>query len=94
MRALDPDVNERNYAKEPLSKRELEAILNAGSVVDVMNARHKVAKENGWKDKAPSKSAFITAAREEPNLLRRPITLRGGKIAVGRDEGTIRALFP
>jgi len=93
VRELDPDVVERNYAKEPLVRRELDAILKAAGVSNVMNARHKIAKENGWKNTAPSKTAFIKAALEEPNLLRRPITLRDGKIAVGRDENDIRTLF-
>ncbi len=93
MRELDPDVVERNYAKESLTRRELDAILKGASVEDVMNTRHRVAKENGWKDKPPSKSAFKAAALKEPNLLRRPVILRNGKAVVSRDErGDSRAL--
>ena len=94
MRELAPDVQERNYAKEPLTRAELERIVDAaGSVAAVLNTRHKVAKENGWKEKPPGKAAFVAAARKEPNLLKRPITVRGKHAAVGPKEEGIRGLL-
>jgi arsenate reductase-like glutaredoxin family protein len=91
---LAPNAEQHNYAKVPLRRKDLEAILAAaGSVAEVLNTRHKTAKENGWKEKAPSKTAFIKAALEEPNLLRRPIVLRGKKIVVGKDLDGIRKLL-
>lgn len=93
MRELAPDVVERNYAKQPLTKAELQRILKAFSVAEVLNTRHRLAKERGWKEKAPSKKAFVEAVLEEPNLLRRPITLRDGEGVVGKDEDAIRGLL-
>jgi arsenate reductase-like glutaredoxin family protein len=65
----------------------------AASPAEVLNTRHKVAKENGWKERAPSKTAFRKAALEENNLLRRPILVRAGKLVVGKDLDAIRALI-
>lgn len=62
-------------------------------VTAVMNLRHEQAKSEGWKDKPPSKEAFIRAVVAENNLLRRPILLRGTQAQVGWDEAAIRALF-
>ena len=94
MHELDPEVEDRNYAKQPLTKAELERIVSAaGSVAAVLNTRHKVAKEQGWKEKPPSKTAFVKAALEENNLLRRPIVIADGRAVVGRNEDEIRALF-
>ena len=94
MEKLAPDAEMRNYAKEPLARKDVQAILAAVSSPSVvMNTRHKTAKENGWKDKAPSKAAFLKAALEEPNLLRRPIVLRDGEVVVGKDLEGIRALL-
>ena len=88
------DLVERNYHREPLTKAEVRAILDAvGSVAAVLNTRHAIAKANGWKDGPPGRTAFLEAAVGEPNLLRRPITLRGGRAVVGRDENEIRALL-
>ena len=58
-----------------------------------MNTRHKLVKANGWKAKAPSKAAFVKAALEENNLLRRPILVSGDALVVGRDLEAIRALL-
>jgi len=91
---LDPDVEDRNYAKEPLTQAEIQKILKAvSSTADVLNTQHKTAKAKGWKEKAPSKSAFAAAAAVENNLLRRPITLTPNGIVVGRDLDAIRDLL-
>ncbi len=95
MRELDPEVQERNYSKTPLTKAEVAEILKvAPSVAAVLNTRHKVAKENGWKEKAPTKAAFTKAVLEDNNLLRRPILISGKEIVIGKDEDAIRALLP
>ncbi|MDJ0521267.1 MAG: ArsC/Spx/MgsR family protein [Planctomycetota bacterium] len=91
---LAPDATLRNYAKEGLTRAEIERIVKAaGGTADVLNTRHKTAKESGWKDKAPSKTAFLKAAVEENNLLRRPILVKGSKVVVGKDLDAIRDLL-
>lgn len=88
------DAVERNYAKQPLTKAEVARIVQAvGGVSAVLNTRHATAKANGWKDKAPSKAAFIAAAVQEPNLLRRPVIVRGSKGLVSRDLDEIGAFL-
>lgn len=94
MRELDPGVEERNYAKAPLTAEEVGAIVDAaGGVAAVLNARHEIAKAKGWKDAPPPKAEFVAAAVMEPNLLRRPILVRDGKAVVGRDEAAWTALL-
>lgn len=90
---LAPETEERNYAKEPLTKAEIDRILRTVPVAEVLNTRHKVAKEHGWKEKAPSKAAFTKAALEDNNLLRRPVVLRGKNAVVGFDEEALRDLL-
>ena len=93
MLELAPDIEERNYAREGLTGAEIDRILAATGVESVLNTRHKVAKEQGWKEKAPSKAAFRKAALEDNNLLRRPVILRGKRAVVGYDEEAIRDLL-
>ena len=84
---LDPDVTERNYAKDPLTKAEVTKIVEVvGSTEPLVNTRHKVAKASGWKEKAPSKTAFVKAVVEDNNVIRRPVLLRGKRWVVGFDE--------
>ena len=85
---------DRNYAKLPLTRAEIQAILAAADdLEDVMNARHKQVKERGWNTKPPTKKAFVEAVLAENNLLRRPILLASGRLVVGRDADAIRALL-
>lgn len=94
MRELGSGVTERNYAKEPLKRAEIVAILNAvASVGDVVNTRHAIAKEKGWKVKPPSKTAFVRAALEDANVMRRPVLMVGKRAVVGRDEDAVRDLL-
>ncbi len=94
MRESGQSVSERNYAKEPLTKRELESIVDAaGGVAAVLNVRHDLAKARGWKAEPPKKAEFVAAALEQPNLLRRPVLVVDGRVVVGKDEGAIRALL-
>ncbi|MCA8924120.1 MAG: hypothetical protein KDD82_20080 [Planctomycetes bacterium] len=94
MQELAPDVVERNYAKQPLTRAEIQRMLKAaGGVAAVMNTRHKLVKEHGWKEKPPTQSVFLEQALEEPNLLRRPITVKGSRAVVGKDEQELRKLL-
>lgn len=93
MRELFPSIAERNYAKDPLTADEIRAIVTAaGGVGPVLNTTHATAKARDWKANPPSMEDFVAAALPEPNLLRRPIVLVGGRVVVGRDEAGWKGL--
>ncbi len=88
------EIEERNYAKEPLTKAEIERIVGAAdSVGELVNTRHAIAKQLGWKAKPPSKSSLVRAALEDANVLRRPILVRGERSVVVKDERAVRDLL-
>jgi arsenate reductase-like glutaredoxin family protein len=87
LRARGLEAREVNYAKAALAPEVVEAIvMAAGSVTAVLNGRHAIAKEKGWAATPPSAGEFARAVEKEPNLLRRPILLVGGKAIVGFDR--------
>jgi len=91
---LGADVILRDYAKKPLERAEVEQIVTlAGGSAKVLNTRHAEAKEKGWINTAPDLSTFVEAVLHEPNLLRRPILLKGKKLVIGKDEPAIRKLL-
>jgi arsenate reductase-like glutaredoxin family protein len=93
VRDLVPDIEQRDYAKKPLTEPEIVEIVGlVGSVATALNTRHAIAKERGWKESPPTVAAFAKAAAADNNLLRRPIVIRDGKAVVGFDEAAIRAL--
>lgn len=87
--------SELNYSKTTLTPADVERIVAAaGSVAAVLNTRHAIAKDKGWKATPPSKSDFVAAVIEEPNLLRRPVLLVGTqpRAIIGFDEAQYAAL--
>lgn len=94
MRELDPDVTERNYSKEPLTKRELQALVKAApSVEALLNTRNKAVREKGWKEKPPTRATFVREVLEDNNLIKRPLLLVDGELAIGKGEDGIRELL-
>lgn len=83
----DIEVEEINYARAPLDAETIASIVQAaGGVAKVLNTRHEIAKTKGWSAAPPDEAAFVAAAAKEPNLLRRPILVRGKTVLVGYDK--------
>lgn len=91
---MGAEIEERDYAKVPLQRAEVRAIVErAGGVAAVLNTRHAEAKANDWKTAPPDPETFVDAVLREPNLLRRPILVGDAGLVVGKDEPAIRALL-
>jgi arsenate reductase-like glutaredoxin family protein len=87
LREKGVEVDEVNYAKKPLDEAALRHILEAvGSVEALVNKRHALVKERGWAERPPSADELVRAALADPNVLRRPILLRGKTVLVGFDK--------
>lgn len=59
----------------------------------MLNPRHAIAKEKGWKEHPPTKRELIDAALQDNNLLRRPIVIRGPRVLIGGDEAALRKIL-
>ncbi len=94
LRAVHPDLGDRNYAKDPLTAAEVRTLVAAaGGVAAVLNSRHALAKERGWGTTPPDAGTFAEAAVADCNLLRRPILLIGDRAFVGNvPEAMLAAL--
>jgi arsenate reductase-like glutaredoxin family protein len=87
------EVEERNYAKVPLTEAEVAELVDAaGGVAAVLSTRTAEAKERGWTATSPpDRAAFVAAAAVNNNLVRRPILIAGERVVVGNDAPAIRA---
>ena len=92
MRELQPDIEQRDYAKKPLTKDEVLALVKlAGGVAPLVSTRNTVVKERGWATSPPDAATFAAAVAVDNNLLRRPIVVVGKQVIIGRDEDAWRA---
>lgn len=84
----------RELVKEPLSREELDKLLpRSGQINDYLNSRNNVYRELKLKDNPPSREKAITLILKEPNLLRRPVVVRGNKKVWGFDADALQGLL-
>jgi len=76
-------VQEVDINKEPPAREFLERHIDADRFLDYVSTRSPV-----WKDRPlpKSKKEAIDLMMENPNLIRRPILIKGSKVIFGYDK--------
>ena len=69
-----------------LSAAEIDKLIGARDYKDFLNTRNELYKARNMKEHPPSRAEAIKLMADNPNLIRRPILIKGGKMAVGFDE--------
>jgi arsenate reductase len=81
----------RDLAKERMSAAELEKLIGRHDHEDFLNPRSEVFRKKKMKDKSPSRREAIRLMAKNPDLIRRPVIVAGGRVVIGYDEnGMIR----
>ena len=93
MQAKKINFEEREYGKRPLSENELSEIIGDGPVENFLNTRTPLYREKNMKLKPPAKKDAIKLMLKEPNLLKRPVIMRGKTTLTGFDEAALRKLL-
>lgn len=82
----------RDLAKEPLSVAELDALIGDRDYKLFLNSRNELYRERSMKEKPPSRAEVLKLMAAEPNLIRRPVVIKGGQIVLGYDEEALKKL--
>ncbi len=69
-----------------LSVEELDQLIGKRDYIPFLNSRNALFRERGMKDNPPSRDEALRLMSENPNLIKRPITIRGRKVVLGWDE--------
>jgi arsenate reductase-like glutaredoxin family protein len=77
------DVDQLDINKEPPSRAFLEKHIDPNRFLDFVSARSPVFKERPL---PRSKKEAIDMMMENPNLIRRPIIIRGSEVIFGFDK--------
>ena len=72
-----------NLAKEPPSRELLGRLIDEYGLESVLSTRSPAYKARGLGDRKLSKSEAIALMLEDPNLIRRPLVLKGKKAVFG-----------
>jgi Spx/MgsR family transcriptional regulator len=84
---------ERDTAKKPLTRPEIEALVGSREVTPFLSTRNELYRERGMKANPPSREQAIALMAEHPNLMRRPLLVAGEEIVFGFDEEAYRRLI-
>ena len=80
------DFESLNYFVEPLSRRQLSALLKKGGLEprDVLRTRAPQYKQLGLADPSVTDAQLLDLLVEHPDLLQRPIVERGDRAVLAR----------
>jgi arsenate reductase-like glutaredoxin family protein len=90
---LRVELDERDYAKQPLSAAELKALFAGSDPRDFLNSKSPAFKAMGLKNKELTAAGALALMAKEPNLIKRPLTVAGSEIVAGFDRERLRALL-
>jgi arsenate reductase len=79
------ELHFRNLDKERLSPAELEQLIGTRDHKDFLNTRNELYRDKNMKQNPPDRAEAIRLMAENPNLIRRPVVLAGGRVVLGFD---------
>lgn len=82
----------RDLAKDRLSSTELEKLIGKRDYTEFLNSRNETFRKKRMGENPPSKEEAIRLMAKEPNLIRRPVVVAGGRVVVGFDENGMAKL--
>ncbi len=74
----------------PLSVAELDALIGERDYKQFLNTRNELYREKKMAERPPSRKEAIGLLSKNPNLIKRPILLRGGQVLLGFDADAYR----
>ncbi len=75
-----------------LSEAQIDALIGTRDYTKFLNFRNELYRERKMKANPPSRAEAIRLMSKHPNLIRRPLLVKGSKIALGFDESEFREL--
>jgi Spx/MgsR family transcriptional regulator len=87
------DFEEREYGKNPFSENELRVIIGDEPIEKFLNSRTPLYREKNMKQKPPTKDQAIRLMLKEPNLLKRPVIIKGKRKLTGFNEAEVKELL-
>ena len=93
MLAHGAELDSRNLDKERLSEAELDELIGARDYKPFLNPRNELYRDKNMKENPPSRAEAIKLMAKTPNLIRRPVVIRGSRIVLGYDEDAYKKLL-
>jgi len=86
------DLEFRDLDKQRLTAGELDELIGERDYREFLNTRNELYRMRNMKEHPPSRTEAIKLMVAEPNLIRRPVVIAGGRIILGYDEEALKKL--
>lgn len=93
MLELGAELESRDLTSERMTEAELEALIGQRDYREFLNPRNELYRTQNMKEHPPSRQEAIQLMAKEPNLIRRPILIRGSQMVLGFDEEAYKKLL-
>jgi arsenate reductase-like glutaredoxin family protein len=75
-----------------LTVDELDRLIGKRDYRPFLNSRNELFRERNMKENPPSREEALRLMAAHPNLMKRPILVKGGEIVLGFQEDEMRGL--
>jgi len=87
------ELESRDLDKERLNGAELDELIGGRDYKEFLNTRNEIYRTRKMKEHPPSRAEAIKLMAKEPNLIRRPVVVRGSEMILGLDEEAYRKII-
>jgi len=87
------ELDLRDLGKDRMSVEELDNLIGKRDHRMFLNTRNELYRTRKMKENPPSRDEALKLMAEEPNLIRRPVVLRGAEIVLGYDEDALKRVL-
>jgi arsenate reductase len=78
-------LESRDLDKQPLSEKELNELIGRRDYQLFLNPRNELYRQRRMAEKMPSREEAIRLMSKNPNLIKRPVVVRGEQVVLGFD---------
>ena len=86
------ELDSRDLGKDRLSVEELDELIGTRDHRIFLNTRNELYRARKMKENPPSREEALNLMAAEPNLIRRPVAVRGAEIVLGYDEEGLKRI--
>jgi Spx/MgsR family transcriptional regulator len=93
LQKLGADLDSRSLDKDRLTKEELDTLIGERDYKKFLSTRNELYRSRNMKENPPTRAQAIALMAENPNLIRRPVVIRGKRLVLGYDEAGYQDLL-
>jgi Spx/MgsR family transcriptional regulator len=86
------ELDLRDMGKDRLTVAELDELVGKRDHRTFLNTRNELYRARKMGQNPPSREEALQSMAAEPNLIRRPVVLRGADIVLGYDEAALKRI--